>query len=51
MEFEGGLLVLYGDSDCMEENVITIPVYATMANNLSRPRLHLNKLKASAAEL
>lgn len=27
----------------MEENVITIPVYATMANHLCRPSLHLKK--------
>lgn len=43
MEFERGMLVLYGDRDWMEENVITIPVYATMANHLCRPSLHLKK--------
>lgn len=43
MEFERGMLVLYGDRGWMEENVITIPVYATMANHLCRPSLHLKK--------
>lgn len=43
MEFERGMLVLYGDRDRMEENVITIPVYATMGNHLCRPSLHLKK--------
>lgn len=38
-----GLLVLYGDRKWMDENVITIPVYATMANHLCRPLLHSRK--------
>lgn len=47
MEFERVILVLYRDRDWMVENVITIPVYATMANHLCR----LTPLKEARQQL